>query len=254
MIEVEVLLLGFGLLVAPLLAGQAVQQNEIPPCPPPAAKSDYYPENMVRPKYPKDALRNGTAGTVDLRAVIAPDGRITDLAVLSGDPYFSQPAHAAARKWRFRPEVRHGYAVETIYKIHIRFDPMLQEATSDVELESPPPEAPPTLTRARRQNLAPDVHHMSEPGMIAPKAIYSPEPEFSETARKAARQGNVDIDLVVGPDGLPRDLQLVCSAEASLSDNALTAVKQWKFAPGTKDGKPVATEIQVEVSFKLYDR
>lgn len=253
MIKAVLVLAGFGLLVVPLLTGHSVQQNEIPPCPPPAAESDYYPENMVRPRYPKDALRNGTAGTVDLRAVIAPDGKMTGLAVVSGDRDFSQSAETAIRNWRFQ-EVRHGQPVEAIYKIHIRFDPMLQEATSDVELESPPPEAPPTLTRARRQNLAPDVHHMSEPGMIAPKAIYSPEPEFSETARKAAWQGNVDIDLVVGPDGLPRDLQLVRSAEASLSDNALAAVKQWKFAPGTKDGKPVATEIQVEVSFKLYDR
>jgi protein TonB len=89
--------------------------------------------------------------------------------------------------------------------------------------------------------------------MIAPKATYQIEPEFSEKARIEARQGNVGIDLVVGADGLPRDLQIVCSSAPDRNDNALATLKQWKFAPATKDGVPVASEIVVETSFKLFN-
>jgi len=132
---------------------------------------------------------------------------------------------------------------------------MLQEANSDVELESLLPETPPIspLARTHRQDFGPEIHHMSEPGMVAPKQLYSPEPEFSEKARLEKQQGNVGIDLVVGTDGLPRNLQIACSSAPDLNDNAIATVKQWKFAPATKDGKPVPVEIVVEVSFHLYN-
>jgi len=208
---------------------------------------------MVRPKYPKDALRNGVGGKVELRAVIASDGKSKDLAVLSGESEFSQNAIVAIRTWRFHPERRQGQPVETTYKIHVRFNPTLQEANSDVELESPLPE-PPTissLATLRPQNLGPEIHHMSEPGMVAPKQLYSPEPEFSEKSRREKMAGVVGIILVIGTDGLPRDLRIVCSSVPENNENALAAVKTWRFAPATKDGRPVAVAVEVDVSFKL---
>jgi TonB family protein len=238
-----------------LAAGQSTNQSDIPPCPLSVNDAAHYPDNMVRPKYPKTALRSGTEGKVELRAVIAPDGRSKNLAVLNGDPEFSQNAIVAIRKWRFHPELRQGRPVETTYKIHVRFNLMLQEANSDVELESPLPEPPPTssLAKPHRLDVGTEIHHMSEPGMVAPKQLYSPEPEFSEKANLEKQQGNVDIDLVVGADGLPRKLQIACSSAPDLNDNAIAAVKQWKFAPATKDGIPVPVEVVVEVSFKLYN-
>jgi TonB family protein len=229
------------------------QQSDIPPCAQSPDDVTHYPDHMVRPKYPKDALRNGVGGNVELRAVIAPDGKSQDLAVLSGDSEFSQNAIVAIRRWRFHPERRRGQPVETTYKIYVRFNPTLQEANSDVELESPMPESPTisSLAKLRRQNLGPEIHHMSEPEMVGPKRLYSPQPEFSEKARIEKQQGDVDIDLVIGADGLPRDPQIACSSAPDLNDNAIAAVKQWKFAPATKDGKPVPIEIVVEVSFRL---
>ena len=236
-----------------LAAGQSTQQSDIPPCAQSPDDASYYPDNMVRPRYPKAALRSGIEGKVELRAVIAPDGKSKDLAVLSGASEFSQNAIVAIRKWRFHPEVRQGRPVETTYRIHVRFSPMLQEANSEVELESPLPESPLASSPAnpRRQNLGREIHRMPEPGIVAPKQLYSPEPEFSEKARIEAQQGNVDIDLVVGTDGLPRDLEIACSSSPDLNDNAISAVKQWKFAPATKDGNPVPAEILIEISFKL---
>jgi TonB family protein len=209
---------------------------------------------MIRPKYPKDSLHKGAQGTVELRAIIAPNGKIKDLVVLSGEPQFSQPALDAIRKWRFHPEKREGHPVETAFKIQVRFNLVLREANSDVELESPQPEPLATLlpTAIQQTDLGPDVHRVSEGGVIAPKQIYAPEPEFSEEDRKEKHQGNVGIALVVGADGLPRDLKIICSSIPRSNGNAIEAVKQWKFSPAIKDGKPVAVPIEVEVTFHLY--
>jgi TonB family protein len=234
-------------------AAQSALPDKIPPC---AAMPDdpkNYPDNMVRPKYPKDALRAGASGKVELRAVVAPDGATKDLAILSGDAEFSQPALEAVRKWRFHPEIREGHPVETTFKIEVRFSFLLREANSDVELESPQIALPQAVVSTKTpRNLGPGVHSITEPGVTAPKPLYKPDPEFSEKGRREKMQGMVGIFLVVGPDGVPRDLKIGCSSVPEDNENALAAVRRWKFAAGTKDGTPVAVAIEVDVSFHIY--
>jgi protein TonB len=89
-------------------------------------------------------------------------------------------------------------------------------------------------------------------GVSAPRAVYSPDPEYSEEARKAKYQGTCVLWLVVGPDGRPRDIKVSHTLGLGLDEKAIEAVKTWKFEPAMKDGKPVAVQINVEVSFRLY--
>jgi len=89
-------------------------------------------------------------------------------------------------------------------------------------------------------------------GVSAPKAIYSPDPEYSEEARKAKYQGTCTLSLIVGPDGKPRDIHVARSLGLGLDEKAIEAVNQWKFEPAQKDGKPVSVAINVEVTFRLY--
>jgi len=89
-------------------------------------------------------------------------------------------------------------------------------------------------------------------GVSPPKAIYSPEPEYSEEARKAKFQGTCVLWLIVGPDGRPRDIRVARTLGLGLDEKAIEAVKTWRFDPAKKDGKPVAVQVNVEVSFRLY--
>jgi TonB family protein len=89
-------------------------------------------------------------------------------------------------------------------------------------------------------------------GVSAPKAIYSPDPEYSEEARKVKHMGTVVLWLVVGPDGKPRDIRVLRTLGLGLDEKAMEAVKNWRFEPAMKDGKPVAVQINVEVNFHLY--
>lgn len=89
-------------------------------------------------------------------------------------------------------------------------------------------------------------------GVTAPRTVYAPDPEYSDEARRAKYQGSVLLWLVVGADGLPSDIRVVRSVGLGLDEKALEAVRTWRFQPGLKDGKPVATQINVEVSFRLY--
>ena len=89
-------------------------------------------------------------------------------------------------------------------------------------------------------------------GVSAPRALFTPEPEFSEEARKAKYQGVVVLDIVVGTDGRVHNQHVVRSLGMGLDEKALEGVKLWKFDPSKKDGRPVAVEMQIEVAFNLY--
>ena len=89
-------------------------------------------------------------------------------------------------------------------------------------------------------------------GVGIPVAIYSPEPSFSDEARKQKMQGIVMLTLVVGKDGRPYDIHIRQSLGMGLDERAIEAVKNWRFRPALLDGEPVDARIAVEVNFRLY--
>jgi protein TonB len=89
-------------------------------------------------------------------------------------------------------------------------------------------------------------------GVSAPKQIYAPDPDYSEEARKAKYQGVCVLYVVIGPDGKPRDIRVARTLGLGLDEKAIEAVRTWRFEPATKDGKPVAVAVNIEVTFHLY--
>jgi len=89
-------------------------------------------------------------------------------------------------------------------------------------------------------------------GVSAPRALNTPDPEYSEEARKAKYQGTVVLWLIVDQNGRPRDVKVARSLGMGLDEKAIEAVRKWTFEPAQKDGKPVAVQINVEVNFRLY--
>jgi len=89
-------------------------------------------------------------------------------------------------------------------------------------------------------------------GVSAPKALYAPDPEYSEEARKAKYQGTVVLWLVVDANGRPQQIRIQRALGMGLDEKAIEAVKMWKFEPARKDGQPVPVMINVNVTFRLY--
>ena len=79
------------------------------------------------------------------------------------------------------------------------------------------------------------------------------KPQYTEEARRAKIQGVVEMAAVVLEDGTVGDVTVTKSLDQQygLDDEAVKAMKKWRFKPGMKDGKPVAVTISVEMSFSL---
>jgi periplasmic protein TonB len=89
-------------------------------------------------------------------------------------------------------------------------------------------------------------------GVTAPKGVYTPNPEYAESARKKKVKGNVELAMIVTAEGKVRDLKVTKSLDKDLDKQALAAVSTWRFEPATKDGKSVAVHLRTDVSFRLY--
>jgi TonB family protein len=95
------------------------------------------------------------------------------------------------------------------------------------------------------------VHSVSEPGMVAPRVIQKADPAYTESARNAKISGTVVVGVEVFPDGRAHNMRIERSLEPGLDRNALDAISNWRFTPGTKDGKPVPVAATIEVNFRL---
>jgi periplasmic protein TonB len=99
--------------------------------------------------------------------------------------------------------------------------------------------------------VGPGIFHVGE-GVSAPRPIFTPEPEFSEEARKAKYQGVVVLNIIVGTDGRVHNPRVIRALGMGLDEKAIEGVKTWKFDPSKKDGRAVAVEMNIEVAFNLY--
>jgi TonB family protein len=77
--------------------------------------------DRVDPVYPELAKRARIQGTVRFNAVIATDGTLANLTVVSGHPMLVQAALDAVRKWRYKPTLLNNAPVEVITTIDVDF-------------------------------------------------------------------------------------------------------------------------------------
>jgi TonB family protein len=91
-------------------------------------------------------------------------------------------------------------------------------------------------------------------GIIAqPVPTNLPQAKYSREAKNKHIQGICLIGLIVDVNGMPQNIHVVHSLESSLDQNAIEAVRAYRFKPAMKDcTTPVPVYINIEVSFRLY--
>jgi periplasmic protein TonB len=92
-------------------------------------------------------------------------------------------------------------------------------------------------------------------GVKSPRLTKEVKPTYTEGAMRRKVAGVVEMKVVVLADGtVGDDVTITRSLDEELDQQAITAVKQWTFKPGTKDDKPVAVQVNIEMTFTLRDK
>jgi protein TonB len=106
------------------------------------------------------------------------------------------------------------------------------------------------LGRGSGGNTGGGLYHLGS-GVQAPTVLVESEAEFSEEARKAKFSGSVQVYLWVEADGTPSHVRVVRGVGMGLDEKAVEAVRKYRFRPATKDGKPVAVDLYIDVNFEI---
>jgi periplasmic protein TonB len=88
-------------------------------------------------------------------------------------------------------------------------------------------------------------------GMTRPALTYQVQPRYSEAARRAGVQGAVTVEAVIDEQGRVTDVKILRGLPMGLDQEAVAAVRQWRFTPATLQGKPVKVYFSLTVNFRI---
>lgn len=98
----------------------------------------------------------------------------------------------------------------------------------------------------------PGVQQPGVNGVSLPVCIYCPSPDYTDLARTAKYRGTVELSLLVTKDGTVESAVVLKGAPFSLAEQAVGAVKKWKFKPAKMAGRSVPVRVPVDIEFQLY--
>jgi TonB family protein len=84
-----------------------------------------------------------------------------------------------------------------------------------------------------------------------PTLIQQTTPRYTREAKDARLEGSVGITLKIDEKGKVVDTKVEKRLGMGLDEEAVAAVREWRFKPATKAGKAVATSLYIEVAFRM---
>ena len=185
-------------------------------------------EYTTPPLYSDEARDRGIEGIVLLEVRVSADGHPGSLRVEKGLGFgLDENALLAVREWKFSPGQRSGKPVETTTEVRVEF------SLRNAELN---------------ESIANDMATRVGPGVVPPRIIHRVDPQYAD-GKTHAGAGRVVLDAVIQENGVPKVVRVIRSLSWELDENAISALKQWRFSPAMKDGHPVKVRMNVEMTF-----
>lgn len=208
---------------------------------PAATLTPFKIEQTIEVKFPPALLLDAvTQGDVWIVVSVNADGKLTDsLVTRFTHRALADEAQYALSKWRYEPARRNGQPISACGEVHFHF------AAAGAVITMNPMSTVASLTAFVRD--VPFVTTLCRPDELdqPPTALHTvtpPTPPASTGAR-------VVIDFVIDEEGRPRLPVLVSATDPRCVGPAAAALAQWRFAPPTRRGQPVAVPARQEFVF-----
>jgi len=233
------LLLSVAVFATAALAGSAAFES-----------AQVFPDNPM-PLFPNSLKLSGvTEGRAVIAVSVDREGRVKDHLVLAyTDPRFARASTDVLREWRFVPARLEGEPVPVQFEL--TFDYTLEGAviTSGIVDHF--------LYDHFRNNGANGLAYRPANATRvdhAPVRIGGASPRYALEAARVGVRGVVTVRFYIDEQGNVRLPAATGPADAYLTEQAITAVRDWKFEPVTSRGQPVLVTAQQEFNFGSGDR
>jgi len=196
-----------------------------------SAALDQVPVPLLQPKpvVPAGLALETPPEPVEVSFVVDAKGVVREPQVVkAGRPELDAAATEILARWRFRPGRKGGEAVASRLIMPVVFSQPDAEATG--------PFAGPVIVPVEQLDRVPMLRYQETP-------VYPPD------LRRRGIGGEVLLEFVIDERGIVRSPRVLSAPHTALGESAENAVGQWTFFPGMKDGRPVATRLQVPIEF-----
>jgi len=184
-------------------------------------------------------------GTAEVIVNIDADGKLADLLVSRYSRIeFAHEAELTLREWRYEPARRDGEATGARFRVKFDFTARGKVSTLTIldTLESRVSLASPGIVT---DVLCP-VRELDRP----PTPVSTVTPHHPGQLPNADRDATVILDYLIDETGRPRMPVVLEATRDGFAVEAVDALSQWRFAPPTRDGRPVAVQVRQQFIFK----
>lgn len=182
--------------------------------------------SKVEAAYPAELVGSKVSGKVVIGFTVDEEGKVRDARVMTSTNHaFEKPALDAIRQWRFEPGVRNGRRIKTKMLLPIMFS-LEQDGTGATG-----------ATNARATDTEATL----------PIPIESPLPVYPSALLKAGISGTLVSQVLVTREGTVAGAIVMGSPDKRLDEQALAALRRWKFKPAVLDGEAVTAACIVPI-------
>lgn len=191
----------------------------------------------VPAEFPRVLTGKLSEGSVKLEFTVTSSGQAADINVLAATaPEFADSAIAALQRWRFAPGMKDG-------------KPVACRMTLPMEIRSDTtPAKDPHSTRAN----PPEPSSLVKPDRL-PEIRKQVPPQYPFDLKSRGIEGKVIVQFMIDEKGIVSDCVAISSSNPGFEPAALDAVRQWRFKPAVKDGRPVKSQMTFPIGFRLGD-
>jgi TonB family protein len=195
--------------------------------------------------FPDSVYAKDVQGMTVMAMVIGVDGKPSHIQLLhSHGDLFDRNATAAVMHSTFEPGKLAGKSVPVWIDVRVVFRADHSDAIPQVviaERDLPPP----------GEAQLEDKHHKPL-SFTPPFPIHTVDADFSDPFVKHPFVQVAVVTVLVGEDGLPKDVRVRRGLGFGLDEKAAAAVQHYKFFPATEKGKPIAARRDVMVNFSKF--
>jgi TonB family protein len=174
-------------------------------------------------RYTDEARSRNVEGTVSFEALVDIDGGVKIYRTVKSLGFgLDEAARSSVAEWIVSPATQNGRPVEVGARIDVEFN--LRSANA-IRISA---------------------------GVAPPIPIERVDPQYSAEARHLGLNGTVVLQAVIKKEGTVDILSVVRGLPLGLTENAIEALRQWRFQPGAKDGKNVDVVVNIEINFHLH--
>lgn len=202
-------------------------------------------EPTVEPQYSASMQMDGvTEGTVVFAIEVSAEGKLTDCLVLGyTHAGLVAPCTDALKRWKFTPARVDGVSVPVQAEVRLNFraEGVVISQPSMLEIDR-------HLQRIFGYRMAVRPCTAAELDSI-PTRVTTVTPLYAKDAETQGVRGTVKVHFYIDETGAVRMPAVEGEAHPYLSNIAVDAVREWKFAPPTSRGKPVLVAAQQDFQF-----